>query len=120
MALFPLFRVSTPDKPQLRILNEKAPFKGNLRKAYENREGFPRYSRRTHAGFTPSPSNLLLFEPKISEKSQKSAILTQREANATPPKRRYEGRLSMMEPTYKIAGGSSPLLSPLVTFVSGP
>jgi hypothetical protein len=64
------------DKAQLRDLNEKSPRKGDLRKAYENQEGFPRYSRRTHAVFTPSPPDPPFFEPKIFEKSQECVILT--------------------------------------------
>jgi hypothetical protein len=66
-ALFPLFCGSSSDKPQLRARNEKAPFKGDLRKAYEIPRGFPRYSRHTHAVFTPSPPPCPFFEPKIFE-----------------------------------------------------
>ena len=48
MPQFPLFRVSTTDKPKLRALNEKAPRKGDLRKACEIPRGF----RGIHAVFT--------------------------------------------------------------------
>jgi len=70
---FPLFRVSSFDKPQLRALNDP-PRNGDLRKAYEIPRGFPRYSRRTHAVFTPSSPNPRFFEPKNFENFHPATI----------------------------------------------
>ena len=75
IALFPLFRVSSSDITQLRALNEKAPGKGGPPKNLRNPKRFPRYSRRTHAVFTPSPPDPPFFEPKIFEKRRKCVIL---------------------------------------------
>ena len=58
MPLFPLFRIRTSDKAQLRALNQKAPQKGDLRKASEIPRGFPRYSRDTHAVLPRSPQKI--------------------------------------------------------------
>jgi len=64
------------DKAQLRDLNEKSPRKGDLRKAYEIRKGFPTTSRPLHDYFTPSPPDPPFFEPKIFQNSYPATIMS--------------------------------------------
>jgi hypothetical protein len=67
--------VSMAAKAQLRALNTKPFPEEEGRKSYENPEGFPRYSRDTHAILTPSPAPKQrergdFIRPRITFKTQ--------------------------------------------------